>query len=263
METFKQAKKYLKDFLKIAPLSHALWRSVEALAYNEVKFSSPVLDLGCGFGEFAGVVFNRIEMGIDINETELKAALRGKNYKKVRLADARNLPFNNSSYNTVVSVSVIEHITDSSKVIAEVYRVLKKKGLFVFSVPTLELNKHLLLPKILKAFGFPKAAKEYIDLHAKVFKHVNLKNKNWWTRELKKAKFEIVDIHGTLSPTLLKLHEIFLISAFPSQLGKWLSGKRLMMSIGARSRLLPIFFSRFVKIDRNSNINLFIVARKR
>lgn len=262
METFK-AKKYLSDFLKIAPLSHALWRSVEALSFDQVKFSDPVLDLGCGFGEFAGVVFNQIEMGIDINETELKAAFRGKKYKKVKLADARKLPFASSSYNTVVSVSVIEHITDSNEVLSEVYRVLKKGGLFVFSVTTPELNKHLFVPKLLRTVGFEEAAEKYIELHAKAFKHVNLKSKSWWTRELKKAKFEILDVHGTLSPTLLKLHEIFLISAFPSQLWKLLFGTRLLIHVGVRSRLLPIFFTRFVKIDRKSNINIFFVAKKK
>ncbi len=261
--TNNRPKKYLRDFLKIAPLSHALWRSVEAISYDQVQFSPPVLDLGCGFGEFAGVVFNQIEMGIDINETELKQALSGKKYKKVKLADARRLPFANSSYNTVVSVSVIEHITDSTKVLSEVHRVLKKGGLFVFSVPTPELNRHLLIPKVLKTFGLTNAAKKYIELHARAFKHLNFKNKDWWVRELKKAKFEILDVHGTLSPTLLALHEVFLISAFPSQLWKLLFGTRLMMSIGLRSTVLPIFFSHFVKIDRDSDINLFFVARKK
>lgn len=263
METFKSARKYLRDFLKIAPLSHALWRSVEAISYDKVKFSPPVLDLGCGFGEFAGVVFDQIEMGVDINERELKEALGGKKYKKVKLADARNLPFKNSSYGTVVSVSVIEHITNSSEVLSEVHRVLKKDGLFVFSVPTPELNKQLLAPKILRGLGLKKAAKKYIDLHAKAFKHVNLKTKPQWVKDLKKAKFEILEVHGTLSPTLLRLHELFLITAFPSQLGKLLFGTRLMMSVGLRSKILPIFFSHFVKIDKNSDINLFFVARKK
>lgn len=263
MATYKPAKKYLRDFLKIAPLSHALWRSVEALSFDETELLPPVLDLGCGFGEFAGVVFNQIEMGIDINEKELKDALKGKRYKRVKLADARNLPFKDSSYNTVVSVSVIEHITQSPRVLSEVYRILKKGGYFVFSVPTLDLNKHLSVPKFLKAFGFPKAAEKYIDLHSRAFKHVNLHSKDWWVNEIGKTKFEIVQMHGTLSPLLLKLHEFFLISAFPSQLGKLLFGRRFIMSAGLRSKILPFFFSGFVKTDKASDINIFFVLRKK
>ncbi len=258
----KKSKQYLESFLKIAPLSHALWRSVEALSFGNIKLKDPVLDLGCGFGEFSGVVFNQIEMGIDINKDELDQALKGKKYKKVEWGDARRMPFKSSTYNTVVSVSVIEHITNSEEVLKEVHRVLKKNGLFVFSVPTPKINDHLLTPKILRILGFEKTSKKYLELHAKAFKHVNLKNKNWWLKELKKANFKVLECHGTLSPTLLKLHEVFLITAFPSQFGKLFFGKRLMMSIGLRSKFLPIFFSKFVKTDKHSDINLFIVAQK-
>lgn len=258
----QKAKKYLRDFLKIAPLSHALWRSAEALCFGSVKIKSPVLDLGCGFGEFAGVVFDRIEMGLDIDKSELAQALKGERYKKVEWADARKLPFKNSSYNTVVSVSVMEHVIGSPQVLSEVHRVLAKGGIFVFSVPTPKLNQHLLMPKILRAIGSRTAAEKYIELHAKAFKHVNLKSKNWWVKELQKAKFEILELQGTLSPSLLKLHEIFLISAFPSQLWKLLFGKRLIMSVGLRSKILPIFFSHTVYPDKDSDINIFFVVRK-
>lgn len=259
----KTAKEFLRDFLKIAPLSHALWRSTEALSFSQVNYATPVLDLGCGFGEFSGVVFGQIEMGIDINFSELKKALEGRKYKKVRLADARKLPFKNNSYSTVISVSVFEHIEKSEKVISEVNRILKKDGLFVFSVVTKEINKHFLLVYILNFLGLDRLVNRYCDLHSRAFKHVNLKSSAWWTRELKKANFEIVSQKGTISPTLLRLHEFFLISAFPSQFWKLFFGKRLIISTGLRSRLLPIFFSRFVKTKRDSKINVFFVARKK
>lgn len=259
----KDAKGYLETFLKIAPLSHALWRSVEALSFSSVNFKSPVLDLGCGFGEFAGIVFDKLEMGIDVNDEDLARAIVGKKYKKVSWADARELPFKSNSYSTVVSVSVLEHIENVEKVLKEVNRVLKKGGMFVFSVPTIKMYDNLLVPKLLNLFGFKKTAKKYFELHCKAFKHVDLKTVNWWRENLKKAKFEIVRQEGTISPTLLKLHEIFLITAFPSQVGKLFFGKRFMMSVGLRSKVLPIFFSRFVYIDKKSDINIFFVVRKK
>lgn len=258
----EKAKKYLRDFLKIAPLSHALWRAVEALSFSRVKFKSPVLDLGCGFGEFAGVVFSQIEMGIDISEKELEQSLRGKEYKKVKWADARNLPFKDNSYSTVVSVSVMEHIEKGEKVVFEAYRVLKKEGIFAFSVPTTELYNHLIIPKICNLLGLKETGDKYFELHCRAFKHVNLRPSKWWVSQLKKAGFEVIVKEGTISPTLVKLHEFFLITAFPSQLWKLLFGRRLMMSIGLRSSILPIFFSRFVNTDKDSDINIFLVARK-
>ena len=263
MNTKKAAKKYLTEFLKIAPLSHALWRASEAINYGQVKLLGPALDLGCGFGEFAGVVFNRIEMGIDVNEEELKQALTGKSYRKVKWADARKLPFKNSTFKTVLSVSVLEHIKGSEKVVYEASRVLRKHGVFIFSVPTTSLYKSLLVPKILNSLGLRKWGDKYFELHCLAFKHVNLKPAKWWVKHLKKANFEIIEQHGTLSPTLVKLHEFFLISAFPSQVWKLLFGKRLIMSVGLRTSILPIFFSRFVYNDFDSDINLFFIAKKK
>lgn len=258
-----KAKKYFKDFLKISPLSHALWRSVEALAYDQIKLKKPVLDIGCGWGEFAGVVFDQVETGIDINEKELKMATRGKEYIKVKWVDARKMPFKNSSYGSVLSVSVLEHIEHNEKVVTEASRVLKKDGIFVFSVPTPELLDNLLFPKILKNFGLNNLSEHYKKLHCKVFKHFALRPKNWWIKTLEKNGFEIVKIEGTISPTVAKLHEIFLITAFPSQIWKLLTGKRLLITTGLRSKLLPLIFSRFIYLDKDSDINLFIIARKK
>lgn len=262
MKSKKSAKQYLEDFLKIAPLSHALWRATEALSFQEAKFKDPVLDLGCGFGEFAGVVFSQVETGIDINQTELNEALKGKRYKKVKWADARDLPFKRSSYNTVVSVSVLEHIPEAEKVLPQVRKVLKKGGKFIFSVPTPKMRDHLFIYSMLKRLGLHDQANKYFDLHRRAFKHIFLKPKSWWKKELKNNGFEIETCHGTLSPTCLKLHELFLVTAFPSQFWKLFFGKRLMMSVGLRSKILPIFFGKFVKTDEGSETNLFIVAKK-
>src|SRR3989344_718487 len=111
----KRPNEYLKAFLKVAPLSHALWRSIEALSFSQVKFKQPVLDVGCGFGEFAGVVFDKVEVGIDVSASDLEKALKGKQYKKVQWADARNLPFKSKSFSTVTSVSVMEHIENAAE----------------------------------------------------------------------------------------------------------------------------------------------------
>ena len=268
MQTYKkknkdQGKYYLEKFLKIAPLSHALWRAVEAMSFDQVKLKSPVLDLGCGWGEFAGVAFNRLEMGVDINDEDLQKAKDGKRYKNLKWADARELPFKKNTYGSVVSVSVMEHIEGGEKVISEVHRVLKKNGLFVFSVPTPLIKDNLLGIKVARLLDLKGVENKYWDLHRKAFKHVNLRPTAWWVEKLKKNGFEIEVAEGTLSPTVLRLDEVFLITAFPSQFGKLFFGKRLIMSAGVRSKVLPIFFSQFVKPDKNSEINMLFVARKK
>ncbi len=52
-----------------------------------------------------------------------------------RLADATNLPYDEGFFDIVVSFDVFEHIEDDTKAVKEVYRVLKKGGSLVYSVP--------------------------------------------------------------------------------------------------------------------------------
>ena len=136
---------YFKKYLQVAPLSHALWRSLEAQSLKKLVkkgLVKPLLDLGCGFGEFAGVYFDStVEFGLDISSNDLVLASKGKKFKKLILADARKMPFPDTSFETVVSISVLEHIKKVDLVFNEVFRVLKNGGEFIFSVPTNETQK--------------------------------------------------------------------------------------------------------------------------
>ena len=73
----KSAEKYLRRFLSITPISVAVWRSVEAKYLATVKLNRPILDIGCGFGEFAQGFFDaKIDVGIDIAAKDLAMAKR-------------------------------------------------------------------------------------------------------------------------------------------------------------------------------------------
>ncbi|MFK7797803.1 MAG: class I SAM-dependent methyltransferase [Aureispira sp.] len=52
-----------------------------------------------------------------------------------RIADATNLPYDEGFFDIVVSFDVFEHIENDQKAVSEVYRVLKKGGSLVYSVP--------------------------------------------------------------------------------------------------------------------------------
>lgn len=246
-------KSHLEQFLQIAPLAHALWRSVEALEFAKLEMKGSTLDVGCGFGEFAGVVFGKLECGIDVSQSDLDVAMEEKKYKKTLLVDARKMPFENNSFENAVSVSVLEHIVNPELVLDEVCRVLKPGGLFAFSVPTPELEKNLLGTKL---FG-----KRYAALHSSLFKHVSLKSKVWWETEIKKREFDIEKVVGTVSPRFANLHEVLLVGALPSQLGRWFGGKRFVVKWG--SRWLANLFKGLIKTDPASEINMFFVARKK
>lgn len=255
-------KRYLRDFLRIAPLSHALFRSVEALAFSQIDLEHPVLDLGCGFGEFAGVVFDQLEMGIDINEADLDLGRRSNKYQRMLWSDARRMPFRSETFASVVSVSVLEHIRNVPRALAEAARVLRPGGLLVITVPTGAMYRHLFFPRLFRALGLPWLARLYIRGHRAVFQHVTVHSLNWWMDRLAQAGFRVERCEGTVSPLVMQLHDLFLITAFPSQLAKWATGRRLLTTTGLRARMLPLVFGPLIRLDRASEINLFIVARK-
>ncbi len=82
---------YFHKYLKVSPFALALWRAFEAQRIsdamglnNSLIFKRPMLDLGCGFGEFAGVFFDRqVEVGIDIDLDDLIRAKKINKHKKL------------------------------------------------------------------------------------------------------------------------------------------------------------------------------------
>lgn len=258
----KRAWTFFKKYLKVAPLSHALWRSVEAQELAKYPLKKPVLDIGCGFGEFGGVFFSsQVEVGLDINEEEiLRAAASGK-YKKTIAADARNLPFKNNSFKTVISISTLEHIPNNAKVFKEAYRVLKPGGKFYFTVPTEKLFDGLIVVKALKTVGLTSIAYLYFRAINKAFKHVFVPDERIWLKLAKGAGFDIEKVQGTLPRITLIVWELGLPFASPSQLWKLFLGRRLVVAPNFKTKVYrPL--ARLIKSEPNFKANIFVIARK-
>lgn len=238
---------YFKKYLKVAPFSHALWRSLEARELEKIKFKPPVLDIGCGFGEFAGVFFDKlVEMGIDINSKDLILAAGKKKYKKTVMADARNLPFPDESFKTIISVSVLEHIGEMEPVFAEAYRVLKKGGLFIYTVPTKTINQFLVFPELFHfAFG-----------HKSVFAEAV------WLKMAQKAGLKIVSVRGTISRNQIRFYELGLLFAWPTQINRFLFQKRLLFSPNWRVEWLARLFKNLILEKKATPANILVVAQK-
>lgn len=134
--------RYKKDFPK--------WN--ETLVYLSNKLSSyvgpksVVLDIGCGNGNYL-IDENRKKIhwavGID-----LKTEFVGKNIcmDEIVIGDIIKMPFKDSSFDIVISLWVLEHLEDPSRVFSEIQRVLKPNGLFIFATP----NSNFIPLKILK-----------------------------------------------------------------------------------------------------------------
>lgn len=91
-----------------------------------------VLDLGCGVGHSFHLLAPRETVGVDISAE----ALAGQDRETV-IADMRELPFDNASFASVISVQSLEHVPDPERVLAEAARVLEREpgSLAVFATP--------------------------------------------------------------------------------------------------------------------------------
>lgn len=121
------------------PYFASIWeREVQPVQGEERRF----LDVGCGGGvateELAKLSFVDHIVGLD----PAKGAIRHAQQRVKQLnlngklsyvtGSAFSLPFPSNHFNGVVSSDVIEHLEDVSAALAEVYRVLKPGGVFVF-----------------------------------------------------------------------------------------------------------------------------------
>jgi len=124
----------------------ALWRAIELRVAAAEQYARPLLDLGCGDGLIAQVLFGTdacVDVGLDPWADQLHQAARCGAYRHVDLADGHRLPYVGGTFATVFSNSVLEHIPEVEPVVREVGRVLRPGGRFIFTVPS-DAFRHLL-----------------------------------------------------------------------------------------------------------------------
>ncbi len=101
-----------------------------------------VLDIGCGYGWFEIYAKSKniqIIIGTELSKPDLLTAKRyiHDNSIKFVIADATHLPFKDSTFDTVVSWEVLEHIPKASEKVmfSEIARILKENGICYLSTP--------------------------------------------------------------------------------------------------------------------------------
>jgi SAM-dependent methyltransferase len=130
------------------------WRpsgdQLEAIVRGYVTHDSRVLDLGCGRGGVAELIWQdvRLAAGIDPDARSL-AEHRAAGMPVVR-GTAERLPFEADSFDLIVSVWVLEHLPDPLGAFIEARRVLRPGGHFVFLTPNLR-NPMMLMNRIGRA----------------------------------------------------------------------------------------------------------------
>ncbi len=198
---------FIKDFWFVP--SDALLRTPEALIWSKQKFNPPVLDIGCGDGQMSHLLFigkGKIDVGLDSDPGGIERAKTSRVYKTVILADATKMPFKDNSFRTVVSNSTFEHIENDIQATKEVSRIIKKGGLFLFTVPTVRLEK--VVREIIRS-------QKKFKTFNKRLSHYHYRSLKDWKKILEKSGLEIINTQYYFpQKTVRAWYKLFKIATF-------------------------------------------------
>jgi SAM-dependent methyltransferase len=201
-----------KDFvwlhLKDLPYFRAMLRAVEARYYQELELPRPVLDLGCGDGHFASLVFDHpLDIGLDPWSGPIRQARKTGAYRYLVQADAGGMPFPAAFFSSGLSNSVLEHIPHIEGVLHETGRVLKPGSPFYFCVPNPRYLTELSIPAGLKKLGLPRLG----DAYTNWFKRMSrVQHADWpeaWEQRLNQAGFRLHKWWHYFSPQAMRALE--------------------------------------------------------
>lgn len=137
----KNCSQKIKQMLR-AEIDPAYVDRAEIILNNICKVKSKnVLEIGCGRGFYLKAL-QQIDpslkiTGIDLDEKYLMEARKNIQNNKVKVlkGDANKLLFKDNSFGGIIASEVLEHVPNDDKVLGEIYRVLKKDGVTMISVP--------------------------------------------------------------------------------------------------------------------------------
>lgn len=94
-----------------------------------------ILDVGCGTGANLEMLseFGSAE-GVDVSADAL-AFCQSRGLQAVKLGEAERLPYDDSSFDLVTGLDVVEHLDDDLAGLQEMHRVLRPGGSALFFVP--------------------------------------------------------------------------------------------------------------------------------
>ncbi len=138
------------DFDQVASSYDSWYESARGAMYDRVEKraidklladidkQSRLLEVGCGTGHWSRYFSDKgfDVTGIDSSEEMIKIA--GQKHipnSRFEIADGRNLPFEDESFDVAAAITVLEFTTEPEKIISEMVRCVKKrKGLLIIGV---------------------------------------------------------------------------------------------------------------------------------
>lgn len=223
-------KDYLWLNISTLPYFRGLLRAVEARFYPDFDLPKPILDLGCGDGNFVTIAFDqKIDVGIDPWKGPVRQAQKEGGYRLVINGFGDRLPFPDCYFGSAMSNSVLEHIPDLDPVLAEMARVLKPGAPFVFCVPNHYFLSNLSISNFLDRIGLRGLANAYRAFFNRISRHQHCDSPEVWEERLAKAGFRIERWWHYFSPQALAVLEWGHYFGLPSLVTRKLFGRWILV----------------------------------
>jgi SAM-dependent methyltransferase len=221
---------FLWRHLEDLPAFRALLRAVEARFYQDLlPLDEPVLDVGCGDGHFASVAFPRpLAAGIDPQAGVLCEAQGRGAYRVLAQALGDALPFASDQFATVVSNSVLEHIPDVDPVLAEIARVLRPGGRFIFCVPGQHFAELLFFSRLFRRLHLAGPARAYGRFFNRISRHSHCDGPQRWQARLAEVGLDLTVSFSYFSERALHALDLGHYLGAPSLIAKKLLGRWIL-----------------------------------
>lgn len=252
--------------LKTLPAFRALLRAVEARFYSQIPLPEPILDVGCGDGNFAELALpqRRITAGIDPWWRPLNKAARTDSYDLLIQAMGDNLPFADHFFASAFSNSVLEHIPDIQPVLNEVGRVLRPGARFIITTPSHLFTEYLGGAALFRRMNLDGLAERYQKFFNFVSRHAHTDSPQIWAERLALAGFSVERWQYYFSRDALRALEFGHVQGLPSAALHALTGHWIVApwesSLAPTERWVRPYFEEETLPDGGAYI--LIIARK-
>lgn len=186
----------------------ALWRAIELRTLAAETFRRPLLDLGCGDGLIAQVLFRDeppIDTGFDPWLDQLRKAPTTGAYRSMQQALGDAMPYPDATFATVLTNSVLEHIPDLDPVLAEAARVLKPGGHLIATVPSDAFRRLLDGYRVRAAQGDSAGAEAYATEIDTWLAHYRYPSPEAWAAMLDRVGMRLVNTRYYVVPDAMTL----------------------------------------------------------
>lgn len=161
----------LLSFMWLKTSPYIPFTTLSAVRHSLEKGAQSLLDVGCGEGKSISVlpgIRGMYVVGVDAYEPYLEECRHKRGiYQDLVLCNASNLPFQDNSFDIVLAIEVLEHLSreDGELMLLEMERVAKKQVIITtplgkanqpldLTYDPLQIHQHIWTPSDLRSLGY-------------------------------------------------------------------------------------------------------------